>query len=53
MITKYTKELKGNDRFEGYVVDLVNELAKELKLRVEINLVKGGSYGSIDNATGE
>jgi ionotropic kainate glutamate receptor 2 len=45
MITKYTKELRGNDRYEGYVIDLCKELAKELNVRMEINLVKDGAWG--------
>ena len=44
-------ELKGNDRFEGYVVDLMKEIAKLLNIRFEINLVKDGKYGAMVNAT--
>jgi ionotropic kainate glutamate receptor 2 len=52
IITKYTKELKGNDRYEGYVIDLCKELAKELNVRIEINLVKDGAWGKkTDNKT--
>jgi len=48
-----THELKGNNRYEGYVIDLVDELAKELDFRYQIEIVKDGSYGSIDNVTGK
>jgi ABC-type amino acid transport substrate-binding protein len=54
MITKYTKELRGNDRYEGYVIDLCKQLAKELNVRMEINLVKDGAWGKkIDNKTNQ
>lgn len=51
MITKSSKDLRGNDRYEGYVVDLVKELAKELNVRIEINIVKDEKYGSEDKVT--
>lgn len=51
MTTKNKEELKGNDQFEGYVVDLAEELAKELNFRVAIHIVKDGQYGSIDPET--
>lgn len=49
MNTKSSKELKGNDRYEGYVVDLMKEIAKLLSIRFEINLVKDGNYGALVN----
>lgn len=51
MNTKSSKELKGNDRYEGYVVDMLKELTKIMNVRFEINLVKDGSYGSMINSS--
>ena len=51
MNTKNSKELKGNDRYEGYVMDLMKEIGALLNTRFEINLVKDEKYGSMVNAT--
>lgn len=51
MNAKSSKELKGNDRYEGFVVDMMNEISKILNIRFEINLVKDGAYGAMFNAT--
>ncbi|KAI2801581.1 hypothetical protein BLOT_009395 [Blomia tropicalis] len=51
MNTKNSKELKGNDRYEGYVVDLMKEIASLLQIRFEINIVKDEKYGAMVNAT--
>ena len=40
-------EFKGNDRYEGYAVDLVKELARVLKFKYEIYLVADGKFGGI------
>ncbi|XP_076446947.1 glutamate receptor ionotropic, kainate 2-like isoform X1 [Babylonia areolata] len=37
---------KGNDRFEGFAVDLLEEIAKMLKFDYEIYLVHDGKFGS-------
>ncbi len=46
-----TRELKGNDRYEGYIVDLLSEISKLLNFRFEINLVNDGQYGAINSKT--
>jgi len=51
MNTKHSKELKGNARYEGFVVDLMAEIGQLLNLRFEINLVKDSKYGAMINAT--
>lgn len=51
MIANSSKELKGNDRYEGYVVDLLKEITKLLNVRFVINLVKDGNHGSMVNST--
>ncbi|XP_054153108.1 glutamate receptor ionotropic, kainate 2-like [Oppia nitens] len=45
MIFQNKKSMSGNKQYEGYVPDLVNELAKMLNFRVEIHLVKDKQYG--------
>ncbi|CAG5127476.1 unnamed protein product [Candidula unifasciata] len=37
---------KGNDRFEGFAVDLIEEVAKMLEFDYEIYLVHDGKFGS-------
>ena len=39
-------ELKGNDRFEGYCVDLLHEISKQLHFNYTIHLVADNKYGS-------
>lgn len=38
----------GNDRYEGYAIDLIAELAKLLHFKYEFRLVKDGAYGRPD-----
>lgn len=51
MNAKSSKELHGNDRYEGFVVDMMKEIGKFLDVRFEINLVKDGTYGALINST--
>ncbi|UXI22437.1 putative adenosylhomocysteinase 3 [Sarcoptes scabiei] len=51
MNARSSKELRGNDRYEGFVPDLMKEISKLLNIRFEINLVKDGAYGAVMNAT--
>ncbi|EDV28927.1 uncharacterized protein TRIADDRAFT_18823, partial [Trichoplax adhaerens] len=37
--------LEGNSRFEGFIVDLLNELSKSLKFQFTLEVVKDNSYG--------
>lgn len=43
----------GNARFEGFCIDLVNEIARLRDFSVRFKLVEGGSYGGVDPETGE
>ncbi|KAK1171148.1 glutamate receptor ionotropic, kainate 2-like [Acipenser oxyrinchus oxyrinchus] len=43
---KSDKPLYGNDRFEGYCIDLLKELANILGFTYEIRLVEDGKYGA-------
>ena len=53
MDVKSKKELKGNDRYEGYVMDLAQELANELKFKFEVHISYKNYYGKKDEVTGE
>lgn len=46
MLANDSKELKGNDRYEGYIVDLMKEISKLMRFRFEINLVVDKRYGN-------
>ncbi|XP_041649846.1 glutamate receptor ionotropic, kainate 3 [Cheilinus undulatus] len=48
MLKKSDKALVGNDRFEGFCIDLLKELANILGFAYEIRLVPDGKYGSQD-----
>jgi ionotropic glutamate receptor len=43
--------LLGNDRYEGYCIDLLNKLAKRLQFNYVIKEVAGGQYGKIQNGS--
>ncbi|CAL8109948.1 unnamed protein product [Orchesella dallaii] len=53
MLKISTDPLAGNDQFEGYTVDLLNELSKELGFKYNIKLVTDGAYGSLNPETDE
>ncbi|XP_074654230.1 glutamate receptor ionotropic, kainate 2-like [Tubulanus polymorphus] len=40
---------KGNDRYFGYIKDLLDAIAKDMTITYEIILVKDGKYGSQEN----
>lgn len=52
MHRKSDKELSGNDRFEGYCLDLLKELSNILGFTYEVRLVADGKYGA-QNDKGE
>ncbi|XP_064208691.1 glutamate receptor ionotropic, kainate 1 isoform X4 [Anguilla rostrata] len=52
MYKKSDKELYGNDRFEGYCLDLLKELSNILGFAYEVKLVSDGKYGA-QNDKGE
>ncbi|XP_035984467.1 glutamate receptor ionotropic, kainate 2 [Fundulus heteroclitus] len=53
MFKKSDTPLYGNDRFEGYCIDLLRELAIILGFTYEIRLVEDGRYGAQDENTGQ
>ncbi len=48
MLKEETKKLEGNDRFEGFAIDLMTEIAKFLQFNVTFKLVDDGKYGGVD-----
>ncbi|KAG7270576.1 hypothetical protein CRUP_000141, partial [Coryphaenoides rupestris] len=52
MYKKSDKELSGNERFEGYCLDLLKELSNILGFTYEVGLVSDGKYGA-QNDKGE
>lgn len=46
MLKQSKEELIGNDRYEGYVIDLITELSKILKFEFEILIHPDTDYGS-------
>ncbi|XP_077403369.1 glutamate receptor ionotropic, kainate 1 [Vanacampus margaritifer] len=52
MHKKSDKDLVGNDRFEGYCLDLLKELSNILGFTYEVRLVADGKYGA-QNDKGE
>lgn len=53
MYKKSDKSLEGNDRFEGYCIDLLRELSTYLGFTYTIKLVEDGKYGALDDASGQ
>jgi hypothetical protein len=45
---KENEVLKGNDRFEGYAVDLIKHIMDEHNFTFEFKLAEDGEYGSYD-----
>ena len=52
MLVKDSEQKTGNDRYEGYNVDLIREISNVLKFNYTIRIVEDGSYGSYDEKTG-
>ncbi|XP_064489275.1 glutamate receptor ionotropic, kainate 3-like [Ornithodoros turicata] len=52
MLKESAKDLVGNDRYEGYCVDLMQELSHQLNFNYEIQQVKDSAYG-LQNEAGE
>lgn len=53
MLKDSATQLTGNDRFEGYAVDLIHELSLLLGFNYVFRLQEDGGYGSKDNITQE
>lgn len=53
MLKDSAQQLTGNDRFEGFGIDLIHELSLMLGFNYSFRLQEDGVYGSINNATKE
>ncbi|XP_035215998.1 glutamate receptor ionotropic, kainate 2-like isoform X2 [Stegodyphus dumicola] len=51
MLRESPTQMKGNDRFEGYGIDLLNALADLLHFTYEIHEVKDGKHGAYNETT--
>ena len=51
MLVKDSEQKTGNDRYEGYNMDLINEISKILGFNYTIRIVEDGNYGSYDKKT--
>lgn len=45
--------LTGNERFEGFGIDIIHELSMLLGFKYIFKLQEDGAYGTYNNATGE
>ena len=45
--------LSGNDRFEGFVVDIIDEISKMLGFNYTFKIVDDNNYGNIEKTTGQ
>lgn len=43
--------LEGNDKYEGYCVDLASEIAKHVGIKYRLSIVMDGKYGARDPET--
>lgn len=51
MLVKDSEQKTGNDRYEGYNIDLVHSISKILGFNYSIRIVADGAYGSFDKKT--
>ncbi|KAM5145915.1 glutamate receptor 3 isoform 2-T2 [Mantella aurantiaca] len=51
MKKKNYEQLDGNDKYEGYCVDLASEIAKHVGIKYKLSIVEDGKYGARDPET--
>ncbi|MGH0180449.1 UNVERIFIED_CONTAM: hypothetical protein FKN15_004275 [Acipenser sinensis] len=51
MLKKNYELLEGNERYEGYCVDLASEIAKHVGIKYKLSVVADGKYGARDSET--
>uniref|UniRef100_A0A8C9RLJ8 Glutamate receptor n=1 Tax=Scleropages formosus TaxID=113540 RepID=A0A8C9RLJ8_SCLFO len=51
MYKKNHMHLEGNDKYEGYCVDLASEIAKHVGIKYKLSIVMDGKYGARDPET--
>lgn len=53
MLKEDSKALTGNDRFEGYAIELIENLAEDLGFNYTFLIQEDRAYGSLDPKTGQ
>ncbi|XP_013190560.2 glutamate receptor ionotropic, kainate 2-like [Amyelois transitella] len=53
MLKESSNKLEGNDRYEGFGIELIEELAKMNEFNYTFDIQEDGVYGSYDAKTGE
>ncbi|KAM9377546.1 glutamate receptor 1a [Pholidichthys leucotaenia] len=51
MLKKNHEQLVGNDKYEGYIVELAAEIAKHVGYQYKLKIVSDGKYGAKDSDT--
>ena len=51
MYKKNHMHLEGNEKYEGYCVDLASEIAKHVGIKYQLSIVLDGKYGARDPET--
>ena len=51
MLKKNHEQLVGNDKYEGYIVELAAEIAKHVGYQYKLKVVSDGKYGARDPDT--
>lgn len=51
MLKKNHEQLVGNDKYEGYIVELAAEIAKHVGYQYKLKIVSDGKYGARDPET--
>ncbi|XP_034829301.1 glutamate receptor ionotropic, kainate 2-like [Maniola hyperantus] len=53
MLKESSKKLEGNDRYEGFGIEIIEELAKMNEFNYTFDIQADGVYGSYDSKTGK
>ncbi|XP_023937960.2 glutamate receptor ionotropic, kainate 2-like [Bicyclus anynana] len=53
MLKESSKQLEGNDRYEGFGIEIIEELAKMNEFNYTFDIQVDGVYGSYDSKTGK
>lgn len=53
MLKETSAKLTGNDRYEGFGIDVIDELSKKLGFNYIFKIQENGVYGSLNKETGE
>ena len=51
MLKEEKHPLSGNDRYEGFSIDMMDEIARILMFNVSYKIVRDGKYGGLDKTT--